>query len=89
MSAAAVCCRWLLLLAGCACCLLSGSPRGELGVSVGGLVVSGMTQGCIIMPDLHRAPTTPGPTRDLRVFPTSLSPGPVSSVRKEVVMAVT
>ena len=26
----------------------SGSPRGELGVSVGGLVVSGMTQGCII-----------------------------------------
>ena len=28
--------------------LTSGSPRGELGVSVGGLVVSGMTQGCII-----------------------------------------
>ena len=29
--------------------VMSGSPRGELlGVSVGGLVVSGMTQGCII-----------------------------------------
>ena len=26
----------------------SGSPRGELGVSVVGLVVSGMTQGCVI-----------------------------------------
>ena len=26
----------------------SSSPRGELGVSVGGLVVSGMTQGCVI-----------------------------------------
>ena len=27
---------------------MSGSPRGELGVSVGGLVVSGITQGCVI-----------------------------------------
>ena len=30
------------------------------------------------MPDLHRAPTTRDPTRDLRVFPTSPSPGPVA-----------
>ena len=30
------------------------------------------------MPDLHRAPTTRDPTQDLRVFPTSPSPGPVA-----------
>ena len=33
------------------------------------------------MPDLHRAPTTPDSTWDLRVFQTSPSPGPVASVR--------
>ena len=27
---------------------MPSSPRGELGVSIGGLVVSGMTQGCVI-----------------------------------------
>ena len=52
-------------------------PEGELGVSVGGLVVSGMSHGddagfrhsASSIPDLHRAPTT----RDPRVLPTSLS----------------